>query len=379
MGKKILKNEDELMPFDINKWHNSKEVKALEPEVKHVWFEMICCMWQSEERGYLTTNYQPIVIFTPSVQTGVRTGVPTLAIAGVIPCVEPLLKEAIVKMYSLNVFSVREDGVIYCRDMVREVAYKSQKSKAGKASYEKRQSVFNNSVQTGVRTPVQTHTITDVQTPVQTSAIPGVQLPFRARTNTTTTISNISLDNKGKEEDNTLIINNGGINGVRTPVRTPVRTEIIDGYAGEVYNISKPLETTPHPLSVCLWNYFNNKLYEQTRGLHIIRLKLSDDIGAANEILERWAKAFNRCQISGGVTEMVMAGTGNSTWVKYLPNWINTVIGDKKNINPDVLYTSEHDDNHNIKSQKSDKKNTKRKLPGADATPEEWNAYYDGK
>ena len=101
------------MPFDIHKWRKSREVSALDEVTRMVWLEILFCMWQSEERGYLTINHQPILILEPSVRTDVRTLAIALAIPGVIPCVEPLLKECISKMYLVNTFSIRKDGVMF--------------------------------------------------------------------------------------------------------------------------------------------------------------------------------------------------------------------------------------------------------------------------
>lgn len=328
MPKKIVKNQDQLMPFDIHKWRKSREVSALDEVTRMVWLEILFCMWQSEERGYLTINHQPILILEPSVRTDVQTPVRTLAIAvaipGVIPCVEPLLKECINKMYLVNTFSIRKDGVMFCRDMVRQVSEKTLKSKAGKASYEKRHNNFNFPVQTPVQTVVQT----PVQTPVQTvgiaPAIEPVELLLRARITTTNTIDTID---------------NGSISSSILSVRTPVRTEE-SGYHNEIYIIDTGNQHLPHPINVCFWNYFNNPNYQQTRGLHCIRLNLDSDPIICLDKLIPWANAFNRGLINDGKLTCSMLG-GSESWLNYFPNWAKKVIEKRGYINPNILFTKD--------------------------------------
>ena len=42
--------------FYIGDWMKSPEIRALTLPTRMIWFEMLCFMWESTERGYLTIN-----------------------------------------------------------------------------------------------------------------------------------------------------------------------------------------------------------------------------------------------------------------------------------------------------------------------------------
>ncbi len=340
---KIIKNEDQPMPFDIKKWHSSRKVKILDMETRMVWFEMLCLMWQSEDRGYLTYNNKPILIISPAVQTGVQTPVLTIVLSTVIPCAEDILTKAILKMYDLNVFSVTRDGIIYNRYMIKREKEKSFKSKAGKASYAKRMSnleLFDeHSVGTSVRTPDETPVLTPDETSVQQS----VDLLFRARALTTTTNSIKDISIVVTEDNTNTLNNNSSSSAVETAVRTGVQTEKF-GYAGEFYKISRGNQGLDHPISVCLWNYFENSEYEQMRWQHFQRFGYDISKKEDCELLLAWAKAFNRGLVNDGTLAIPMISNGGtSSWVRYFPNWAIKVISARsgEKIDPNILFTKD--------------------------------------
>lgn len=41
------------MPFDTSDWLRCPELKVLPPDVRGLWMDMLCYMWESEERGVM--------------------------------------------------------------------------------------------------------------------------------------------------------------------------------------------------------------------------------------------------------------------------------------------------------------------------------------
>ena len=106
------------MPFYVGDWLKCPEVKVLQPDVRGLWFDMICYMWESVERGVMVK-----------------------------PNHHPYSKEEIIRMIGLDcsnsgnwlnvlidngVCSIREsDGAIYSRRMVRDEDIRHKRSRAG--------------------------------------------------------------------------------------------------------------------------------------------------------------------------------------------------------------------------------------------------------
>src|SRR6202034_4167505 len=108
MGKK--KDDKPYLPFYIGDWFKAPEIRALPHANRMVWFEILCIMWQSEEKGFLTINNTPFVI------TNVITGVITdgeQVLSSMLGIKEDFLQESFKMFKKLNVYSVREDGAIY--------------------------------------------------------------------------------------------------------------------------------------------------------------------------------------------------------------------------------------------------------------------------
>src|SRR4030042_843260 len=91
------KNDLPAMPFYFGDWRKAPEIRALDLDVRMIWFEMMGFMWESTERGYLTINGKPV---SNSV------------ITRVIGCDITEFEKALQQLEEFNVFSRREDGAI---------------------------------------------------------------------------------------------------------------------------------------------------------------------------------------------------------------------------------------------------------------------------
>lgn len=112
------------MPFYFGDWRKAPEIRALDLDVRMIWFEMLGFMWESTERGYLTLNGKAIDNFVITKMIGVDI---------------LLLEQAIQQLEKYNVFSRREtDGAIYCRKMVRDEEIRKARSQAGMQGMSKR-------------------------------------------------------------------------------------------------------------------------------------------------------------------------------------------------------------------------------------------------
>jgi hypothetical protein len=123
MAKKKIeyqtKKKDDLpaMPFYVGDWLKCPEVRALAPDLRGLWFDLICYMWQSTERGVMVkpngTPYsdQEIIRMVGLDNQGNDTWLNTLLVNGV--CFR------------------REDGAIYSRFMKRMQEKREQCQKTG--------------------------------------------------------------------------------------------------------------------------------------------------------------------------------------------------------------------------------------------------------
>lgn len=113
------------MPFYFGDWRKAPEIRALDLDVRMIWFEMLGFMWESTERGYFTIKGKPVI--TPVISK--MLGIDITA-----------FKSALDQMEEFDVFSKREDGAIYSRKMVADEEIRLNKSLAGKKGMEKRYS-----------------------------------------------------------------------------------------------------------------------------------------------------------------------------------------------------------------------------------------------
>ncbi len=106
------------MPFFIGDWFKCPEVRALPLDTRMVWFEMMCIMWECEERGILTMNRKPI---------------PPDNLSRILGITPQHLSAHLQILWEFNLYSTRDfDGAIYCRRIVEEEIERRKHQKAGK-------------------------------------------------------------------------------------------------------------------------------------------------------------------------------------------------------------------------------------------------------
>jgi hypothetical protein len=97
-------------------WKKDLGVQALEFFDRHVWFEMLLLMHDSEERGVLLVNGKP-----PSEE----------ALARLIGLDKQTLSKALANIKDNGVCGMREDGAYFSRRMVRDEDIRQKRIKAG--------------------------------------------------------------------------------------------------------------------------------------------------------------------------------------------------------------------------------------------------------
>jgi len=108
----IKKDDLPAMMFYVGDWLKAPDIQCLSYELKGIWFEMLCYMWESQERGYL--NYS------------------TEELARLLRLPEDLLKQKLEQLSKRAIFSVREnDGAIYSRRMIKDQEIREIRKKAG--------------------------------------------------------------------------------------------------------------------------------------------------------------------------------------------------------------------------------------------------------
>lgn len=106
------------MPFDTGDWLKCPELRAVAPDVRALWMDMLCYMWESSETGVMVApNGMPysqadIVRIIGLDSRGSAAWLQTLIETGV--C------------------GVRSDGAIYCRRMVRDADLRAKRAEAGR-------------------------------------------------------------------------------------------------------------------------------------------------------------------------------------------------------------------------------------------------------
>lgn len=112
----MKKHDLPAMPFYWGDWFKCPEVRALSPAARCLWFEMLGLMWESTERGYLSLNGHPMDRQTLSRCLGFACD---------------LLDGLLGELERYGVYSVREDGCIYNRRMVRDAEISKKRAIAG--------------------------------------------------------------------------------------------------------------------------------------------------------------------------------------------------------------------------------------------------------
>ena len=131
------------MMFYVGDWLKAPDIQCLDYETKGIWFEMLCYMWESNERGYLTYTIQEL--------------------ARLLRLSEDLLKQKLEQLLKRGIYSVREtDGAIYSRRMVRDQEIREIRKKSGslggKKSFAKRFAQAKNQANTEIETGTEIET-----------------------------------------------------------------------------------------------------------------------------------------------------------------------------------------------------------------------------
>ena len=113
----MAKKRIQMMPFDTADWLRCPELKVLPPDIRGLWMDMLCYMWESVERGVMVKpngdiyTQDEIVRMIGKDASGSDTWLDRLIFGGV--C------------------AVREDGAIYSRRMVRDTEISQKRREAG--------------------------------------------------------------------------------------------------------------------------------------------------------------------------------------------------------------------------------------------------------
>lgn len=105
------------MPFDTGDWLRCPELKVLSAEVRGMWMDMLCYMWESVERGVMVKPNGEIYTREEIVRVIGRCS------DGTDGWIDALIKG--------GVCAVRKDGAIYSRRMVRDVEISQKRREAG--------------------------------------------------------------------------------------------------------------------------------------------------------------------------------------------------------------------------------------------------------
>lgn len=111
------------MPFYVGDWLKATDIQVLPYELKGLWFEMLCYMWESKERGVLLYSREEL--------------------SRLLRLPEVLLEQKLKQLEKFAIYSVRDiDGAIYSRRMVKDQKIREIRKKCGeiggKASFASR-------------------------------------------------------------------------------------------------------------------------------------------------------------------------------------------------------------------------------------------------
>ena len=109
-----MNKKDDLpaMPFYVGDWLKAPDIQCLSYDMKGLWFEMLCYMWESSERGYLLYSREEL--------------------SRLLRMNEDLLDQKLKQLLNKGIYSVRShDGAIFSRRMVRDQEIRITRTKAG--------------------------------------------------------------------------------------------------------------------------------------------------------------------------------------------------------------------------------------------------------
>jgi hypothetical protein len=114
----VKKRDLPYMPFYVGDWRKAPDIRALTLEQRALWFEMLCLMWESPRRGYLTIDGKTMI----DDETLARmVGEHCFVITKILQV-----------LAQRGVFSIEEGTqIVYCRRMVKDEQISVSRSVAG--------------------------------------------------------------------------------------------------------------------------------------------------------------------------------------------------------------------------------------------------------
>lgn len=122
--KKNSSNKIPAIMFYTGDWMKDPAVRALRLSERGLWIDMLCIMYESQDKGYLSlANGCPVTNEQLARMVGGQLG---------------HIEECLHNMEATGVFSRTKDGVLYSRRMVADEKLRQSKSDAGKKGMESR-------------------------------------------------------------------------------------------------------------------------------------------------------------------------------------------------------------------------------------------------
>lgn len=108
----IKKDDLPAMPFYVGDWLKAPDIQSLPYDLKGLWFEMMCYMWESKERGYILYTHEEL--------------------SRLLRLPQNLLEQKLIELKKKDIFSVRiSDGAMYSRRMARDQEIRELRTKSG--------------------------------------------------------------------------------------------------------------------------------------------------------------------------------------------------------------------------------------------------------
>lgn len=109
----MKKDDLPYMPFYVGDWLKAPDIQCLPYELKGIWFEMLCYMWESKERGVLNYSKEEL--------------------SRLLRMDLVLLEQKLNELLKFGIYSVRaNDGAIFNRRMIKDQNIREKRQKAGK-------------------------------------------------------------------------------------------------------------------------------------------------------------------------------------------------------------------------------------------------------
>ena len=100
------------MPFYVGDWLKAPDIQCLSYDLKGLWFEILCYMWESKERGVLLYTKEEL--------------------GRLLRLDDTLLEQKLKQLLSKGIYSVRaSDGAIFSRRMIKDQKIREIRIKAG--------------------------------------------------------------------------------------------------------------------------------------------------------------------------------------------------------------------------------------------------------